>query len=161
MLKILFFMMSGWIALSGLVMADTLFPRGCQPIDFKFSAQEVVLNETGEQRIFLLYNHSPVSVELRRYPESSSFMSPSLSATLAPGMWGAFASDIAGLSFSCHVVQEGKAGEIVSCASALDICEYPRAKFALSNMGNYWVSANKSQHDIITDVANKGIYLRW
>lgn len=151
----------GLVATMSLAHAATELPRGCEKINFQFSAQQLILNEKGGQSLFLFHNRGVDAIELRRYPISSSFMGPSLSATLAPDNWGAFASDLPASSFSCRMVKEGKAQGKVNCAEVISVCEYPRAKFALSNMGNYWVSANKTQQAIVTDVANKGIYLRW
>lgn len=136
------------------------FPRGCESQNFKFESSDLIMNETGEQRLFLLFNHTNQPVELQRHETSDTFMSPSLSVKLAPGSWAAFASDIPYLVFECHVTQNDNAKKAI-CADALDVCEYPRAKFALSNMGNYWLSANKSQHEIVQDAAAKGIYLHW
>ncbi len=87
-------------------------------------------------------------------------MSPSLFVKLEPGSWAAFASDMPYLTFECRTT-ENEQTKLINCAEALEICEYPRAKFALSNMGNYWVSANKPQRDIVNDAASKGIYLHW
>ncbi|HAT8961810.1 TPA: enhanced entry protein EnhB, partial [Legionella pneumophila subsp. pneumophila] len=29
------------------------------------------------------------------------------------------------------------------------------------NMGNYWISTNKSQNEVIQESVAKGIYLKW
>lgn len=136
------------------------FPRGCISQDHAFSNYNLLINETGGQRLFLIYNHSTALIELERQSTPDAFMSPSLSVQLGAGFWSAFASDITGLVFECHV-KEGDNVRRVDCHDALSVCEYPHVKFALSNMGNYWVSANKPQREILEDAAAKGIYLKW
>lgn len=136
------------------------FPRGCEARDYQFIDYDLVLNKTGDQQLFLIQNRSSISVALGRRQGADDFMSPSLSAKLDPGRWAAFASDMPHLYFECHIT-EGEKARKIDCAQVLDVCEYPRAKFALSNMGNYWVSANKSRYDIVQDAASKGIYLHW
>ncbi|MDP1614856.1 MAG: hypothetical protein Q8L68_03585, partial [Methylococcales bacterium] len=149
----------GALLLSGAAIAHD-FPKGCEPRDFQFSNYNLVLNEQGDQRLFLIQNRSTEAVDLSRLQGRNDFMNPSLSAKLAPGTWAAFASDIANLNFECHIT-EGENTRKIDCAQALDVCEYPRAKFALSNMGNYWISANKPRQNIVQDAATKGIYLHW
>lgn len=136
------------------------FPKGCEPRDYRFAGSNLVLNETGQQRLFVIYNRFSQPVEIQRRQSNDTFMSPSLSVKLGAGGWGAFASDLLNLEFECHVAQAGHAQKL-ACSQALEVCEYPRAKFALSNMGNYWVSANKPQREVINDAAAKGIYLHW
>jgi hypothetical protein len=155
----------GLLLLTGLVMVTAQtwadgFPKGCEPRDYQFSNNNLVLNESGVQRLFVIYNQSTLSVEMQRRQTNDTFMSPSLSVSLAAGSWSAFASDLQNLEFECHVTKDENTQK-VNCAQHLSVCEYPRAKFALSNMGNYWVSANKGQRDVINDAAAKGIYLHW
>ena len=87
-------------------------------------------------------------------------MNPPLAAKLDGANWGAFASDIENMYFQCFVKQNDEPVR-VNCEEVIDICQYPRVKFALSNMGNYWVSTNKSLMQVINETSSKGIYLRW
>lgn len=155
--------------------AATTFPRGCEVKGFSYDGRFLVVNETGGQTLFLIQNRDKKPIELRRVENPNVFMSPPLIARLEAEHWGAFASDIQALSFEC-LLGPSPAGDgttnsesqdakktptFVDCREVLDVCEYPRVKFALSNMGNYWVSVNKTQHQVIQDTAGKGILLRW
>ena len=152
--------------------ADT-FPRGCEVRGFSYDGRFLVLNETGEQSLYLIQNRYYKTIELRRLENPNVFMSPPLIARLDQENWAAFASDIKELNFECFIakpkIEVDKADvasikpplEQIDCREVLDVCQYPRVKFALSNMGNYWVSTNKKQSEIIHDAAGKGILLRW
>lgn len=136
------------------------FPRGCEVSGFNFSDNYLILNQAGHQTFYLMQNRSNQSILLERHETRDVFMSPKMEANLAPGAWAAFASDEQNLNFQCSTKDENKAGRI-NCAAVLDVCQYPRARFALSNMGNYWVSTNKAQNLIIKEAVAKGIYLKW
>jgi hypothetical protein len=121
------------------------------------------LNEKGEQAFYLLQNHSTQPIELSRYQTQEAFMNPLLQSRLEAEHWSAFASDIGNMYFKCTLlaVDENTPAVQINCSEVLDVCQYPRAKFALSNMGNYWVSTNKPQDQVIKDATAKGIYLHW
>jgi hypothetical protein len=140
--------------------APNPFPHGCEVSGFGFSNNQLLVNDNGQQAFYLIQNRSSQPVELQRLENQDEFMAPSLTAKLNPMNWGAFASDVQNLRFQCFI-RENDAVKTVDCSEVLDVCKYPRVKFALSNMGNYWVSTNKSQGEIITDATKKGIYLRW
>jgi hypothetical protein len=97
---------------------------------------------------------------LERHETGDAFMSPPLQATLDPMNWGAFASDVKNVNFKCYK-HIGENTSQVDCRDVLEVCQYPRVRFALSNMGNYWISSNKSQYAVIQDSVAKGIYLKW
>lgn len=140
--------------------ASGKFPRGCEVTGFQYDDNYLVINQTGKQSYYLIQNTSDERIEIERHETRDVFMSPPLQATLNPGHWAAFASDIPDLYFKCY--QHGKASpEIINCSDVIDICQYPRVQFALSNMGNYWVATNKSQQQVIRDSVSKGIYLKW
>ena len=136
------------------------FPRGCEVTGFGYDGTHLVLNENGNQAYYLIQNRGLRDIELQRVENPDEFMSPQLTARLLPQNWAAFASDVEHLHFQCFNIEETKRIK-VDCREILDVCQYPRAKFALSNMGNYWVSVNKDRSQIITDSTAKGIYLRW
>ncbi|STX29161.1 Enhanced entry protein EnhB [Legionella beliardensis] len=146
------------------LLANTLayagFPRGCEVTGFGYNGTNLVVNDKGGQTFYLLQNRSNRPIELRRIETQEVFMSPSLTAKIEPTNWAAFASDVENLHFQCFYMEESN-NTLVDCREVLDICQYPRVKFALSNMGNYWVSVNKSQRNVINDATAKGIYLRW
>lgn len=136
------------------------FPRGCEVTGFSFTQNYLTLNESGQQTFYLLQNRSNRPIGIRRVEASDEFMTPSLDVALAPDAWAAFASDVQSMYFECFT-QDADNQTLGSCRELLEICQYPRVRFALSNMGNYWVSANKSQQEVIKDAVAKGIYLRW
>jgi len=142
------------------VNAAISYPRGCEVRGFGYSQQFLLLNETGEQTFYLLQNSSNKKIELRRHETRDVFMSPTLEAHIEPSKWAAFASDIQDLYFKCYSLEHSHKTP-VDCRDVLDVCQYPRVKFALSNMGNYWVSVNKSKNRVIKDAISKGILLRW
>lgn len=140
--------------------AASSFPRGCEVSGFGYNQNNLILNEDGEQAYYLIQNRSDAKVELERQETGDAFMSPPLQASLESMNWGAFASDVKNLNFKCYKHVEDNTS-VVDCRDVLDVCQYPRVKFALSNMGNYWISANKSQSAVIQDSVAKGIYLKW
>lgn len=151
------------LLLSSLIVTSTHaenFPRGCEVTGFGYNQNLLMLNESGDQSFYLIQNRSGSKIELERYDNDDSFMSPPLQATFEPMAWGAFASDVKNLNFKCYIHNQENTS-ITNCREVLDVCQYPRVKFALSNMGNYWISSNKSQSEVIHDSVAKGIYLKW
>lgn len=139
---------------------SSIFPRGCEVSGFGYNNNLLVLNERGGQAFYLIQNRSNKAVELEHYETKDVFMSPKLHSKLEPSNWSAFASDVENMYFKCFNQVDDKI-EAINCADVLEICQYPRVKFALSNMGNYWVSTNKEQGQVIRDAVAKGILLRW
>lgn len=136
------------------------FPRGCEVTGFSFNDNHLILNESGEQSFYLIQNHANQQIEIERVIEQDAFMSPKLTTRFDPLRFAAFASDIQNLHFQCFTQTAGQRS-VINCGDVLDVCQYPRAKFPLSNMGNYWISTNKSREQVIKDATDKGIYLRW
>lgn len=142
--------------------APKLFPNGCEVKGFGFSQNYLVLNDNGSQAFYLIQNHGDKAIELERYETREVFMSPSLRSKIDSAKWSAFASDIENQHFQCLLPQPDDQPALqVDCREYIDVCQYPRVKFALSNMGNYWVSTNKSQSEVINEAVKKGIYLHW
>ena len=140
--------------------AASSFPRGCEVSGFAYDQNYLVLNETGDQSYYLIQNRSEGKVELERHDTADAFMSPPLLASLEPTNWAAFASDVKNVNFKCYKRAEENTS-LVDCKDVLEVCRYPRVRFALSNMGNYWISTNKTQANVIQDSVAKGIYLKW
>lgn len=136
------------------------FPRGCEVSGFAFDKNNIIINDSGDQSYYLVQNRAASKIELERYETDEAFMTPPLHASLDPSNWAAFASDVKNLNFKCYK-QEAENPVIVDCREVLDVCRYPRVRFALSNMGNYWISINKPQNGVIEDSVAKGIYLKW
>jgi hypothetical protein len=140
--------------------AASSFPRGCEVAGFGYDVNLLILNETGQQAYYLIQNRSDEHIKLERHDTADAFMSPPLLASIAPKNWAAFASDVKDVNFKCYR-QQTEATQLVDCRDVLEVCQYPRARFALSNMGNYWISVNKSQQEVIQESVAKGIYLKW
>ena len=141
--------------------AETSFPHGCEVVGFGFNQNDLVLNDTGTQAFYMLQNRSDKQVELEHIETNPNiFMSPKLETKLDTQRWAAFASDIENMHFRCYTQENGDK-LLINCRDAMDVCQYPRVKFALSNMGNYWISTNKPQEQVIKDAVAKGILLRW
>jgi hypothetical protein len=140
--------------------AASSFPRGCEVSGFGYEQNFLILNETGNQSYYLMQNRSDAKIELERHDTADAFMSPPLQATIEAGNWAAFASDVKNVNFKCYKhIDENTS--IVNCSEVLEVCQYPRVRFALSNMGNYWISTNKTQSGVIQESVAKGIYLKW
>lgn len=140
--------------------AASAFPRGCEVSGFGYEQNYLILNESGEQSYYLIQNRSEGKVELERHDSADAFMSPPLLASLDSMSWAAFASDVKNVNFKCYKHLDENTS-LVDCKDVLEICQYPRVRFALSNMGNYWISVNKPQANVIQDSVAKGIYLKW
>lgn len=141
--------------------AATAFPRGCEVAGFGFSKNYLILNEQGQQTLYLIQNRSNKQIEIEHYEtQPDVFMSPKLESKLGPEQWSAFASDVSNMYFQCFA-QNDKERIAINCNDVLDVCQYPRVKFALSNMGSYWVSTDKPQAQVIKDATAKGIFLHW
>lgn len=138
----------------------TSLPRGCEVIGFGFYDNYVMLNDTPNQTFYLLQNFSDQKIELERLETRKIFMSPSLLIYLDPFKWAAIAIDLQNLYLQCFS-KKNEIREQIACGDVLEICKYPRAKFALSNMGSYWVATNKTQKEVIREAVRKGIYLHW
>ncbi len=136
------------------------FPKGCEVSGFGFQDPFITFNDTDEQTLFFVQNQSNIKIQLERVVVKDAFMSPKLQTTFDPGQWAALASDQSNTHFQCLVRAEDTLQQI-NCSKVLRICQYPRVKFALSNMGSYWVSTNKPQAKVIQDATKKGIYLKW
>jgi len=136
------------------------FPRGCESSGFGFDDPYVIFNDTDQQTFFLIKNHSDLPIQIERVETEDTFMSPKLQSKLNPSRWSAFAADISNVHFQCFIRTSGTP-TLINCRETLTICQYPRAKFALSNKGSYWVSTNKQRKTVIHDASKKGILLRW
>ena len=150
----------GLLSLSVTALHASSFPRGCDVSGFGYNGRYLALNSEGSQTFFLIQNRTNQPIQLQRHETRDVFMSPKMETNLAANYWAAFASDEQGMNFQC-ASQHGETTSAINCSDVLDVCRYPRARFALSNMGNYWVSTNKTQDLVIKEAVAKGIYLKW
>lgn len=150
----------GVLSFSMTVLHATTFPRGCEVSGFGYAGRYLVLNSEGSQTIFFMQNRTNQTIQLERHETRDVFMSPKLEVNLASNHWAAFASDEPGMNFQCST-KYGETSSAINCSDVLEICRYPRVRFALSNMGNYWVSTNKTLDSVVREAVAKGIYLKW
>lgn len=137
------------------------FPRGCEPSGFTFREGKLVLNQDtaqATQTLYFLHNISDNATHLHFIKDPKAFMNPSWSSDLASDNWSAFATDKDGITFRCK--EKNKAGKKIDCDQILEICQYKNAKFATSNLGNYWIATNTSQKSVMQAASRKGILLK-
>lgn len=142
------------------------FPRGCEATGFSFNTEQLVLNASKDpsiphQTLFLIRNKTKARLHLKYEEQQDVLISPDWETELNRNRWAAFATDKNGLHFSCTTISRKHGNTLANCAEKVDVCQYPRAKFALSNKGDYWVATNKSLHRVVRAAINKGILLRW
>jgi hypothetical protein len=138
----------------------TSFPRGCETNGFVFNHNFLILNPNGKQSFYLIENRTKETIRIQRHETRDVFMSPKLITNLNSSDWAAFASDEDHTYFKC-AIKENDSKVAVNCNDVLEVCQYPRARFALSNMGTYWVSTNKPLDMVVKEAVGKGIYLKW
>lgn len=146
--------------ISSTALANNNFPKGCEVSGFGYTGPYVILNDTQDQTFYLIQNRSQGVIELERFETRDVFMSPKLETKIGANQWAAFASDVSNIHFQCFYTLDGNRTP-VNCSEVLELCQYPRVKFALSNMGSYWVSTDKPLQQVIKDATAKGIYLKW
>jgi len=138
------------------------FPKGCEVSGFAFQNQQLVLNDNGNQTLFMLQNNSNINISLEHEElRPDVFMSPKLESKLNASQWSAFSSDISNFNLKCSIVDGNGVKLNVNCADYVTVCQYPRAQFPLSNKGTYWISTNKELAQVVQESVKKGIYLKW
>jgi len=140
--------------------AATSFPKGCEASGFQYDGLELVLNEEGKQTLYFIKNNDRQGITLKYREDKAVFMSAGWQTDVSPRRWAAFAADEKNMHFQC-IARGRHQQEQVDCKQVLELCQYPRVKFAGSNMGNYWVSENKSLRQTMRAAIKKGILLRW
>lgn len=135
------------------------FPPGCKVVGFRYENNYLHLNEDGKQTLYLIQNRADSTIEIERSDSGNVFMSPPLHISMSPLNWSAFSSDEK-VHFKCY---KRIMDDIIpiDCGAVLDVCQYPRVRFAVSNMGNYWIASDKTQQAVIQEATRKGIYLKW
>lgn len=140
------------------------FPSGCHAVGYTFTDGRLVLTplkiEEYDQTIFFMHNVSNDNLKIKFHPTRNTELYPNWETNVNYSQWAAFATDKQGLQFSCYSQDYGNYTHEVNCATALKVCQYPRAKFAEHNNGNYWVTSNKPKYTARNDAIRKGILLR-
>lgn len=142
--------------------AESSFPLGCKSSGYAFKSGKLVLKQDTAQptqTLYFIHNHSEQTTHLHFIKDPKAFMNPKWSTDLSADHWAAFATDKDGVTFSCKSLQK-KASAKVDCDNVLEICQYKNAKFATSNLGNYWVATDHTQKAAVQAAVQKGILLR-
>lgn len=142
--------------------AGSKFPRGCQPVGHEFKDGNLVLDQDeSKQTLYFIHNNSNRKLHLQNMKDPGAFMTPNWETHVNHNRWVAFATDHKRIIFRCKTLSSRLGDEYTDCENILQVCQYPKAKFALSNLGNYWVSTNKSLNSTVRASIRKGILLRW
>lgn len=140
------------------------FPRGCQQVGFSFMNDHLDLKpivDEGDQTLYLFGNKTQQRVLIKYMELGDAFMVPDWHTVMQGNRWAAFATDKKQLYFKCSLVSRKGQLTPTNCNNVIRICQYPRAKFASHNMGNYWISQNKSRSGVVREAIQTGILLRW
>lgn len=151
---------------SPLILAATTFPRGCEAVGFQYINNEIKLqpvkNEKNEvQTLYLLHNQAKFIIEVQNKVDKELIVAPIWKVSLRQKRWAAFAIDKKSILFNCKKPERNGTVAAINCQDVLAICQYPRAKFSLSNLGTYWVTNNRSKNEVVRRASGKGILLRW
>lgn len=140
------------------------FPSGCYPVGHTFIDGRLVLTplkvEDYDQTVFFMHNVSNDNLKIKFHHTKGTELYPKWETKVSYNQWAAFATDKHGLQFSCSGENYSDYSDSVNCQTALKVCQYPRAKFAEHNNGNYWVTSNKAKYTARNDAIRKGILLR-
>lgn len=150
--------------LANSAMAARDFPRGCEAIGYEFQDGQLVLQpkpEEGQQALYMIHNISNDNIVIANEPPEDAIVAAVWETDVKRYRWASFAMNKSDVRFNCNVVKYRDDKQKVNCADVVKVCTYPRAKFALGNMGTYWVTTNKSQSDAVRKAIQKGILLRW
>lgn len=133
-------------------------PSNCIEEGYTFKNSNIVLRPTTEepeQQLYLLQNLASQNLMLT-HTDKRFVVDLSWRAVLEQNRWSTIALDQNNFEISCSLINENQ--EIaVPCEQVLGICLFPKTRFALSSLGTYWPSQNKTLQGAISDARHKGI----
>ena len=108
--------------------AAMAFPKGCEVSGFAFQDNYLVLNDNGNQTLFMIQNTGTGNLLLEHIETRADvFMSPKLESKLNTNQYSTLSSDISNVHVKCSIVDEPGNATHVNCSSYLSVCQYPRA----------------------------------
>jgi hypothetical protein len=155
----------GSILFSQEILAIEKFPFGCRPVGFSFKYHVLMLSpqsDGGSQSLYLVHNKSPKLVQLYQMRTSEEPYNIHINNEIRSNQWSALATDEKLSKFICTIPKrDSRYGEITDCGSLLELCEYTNVKFSINNHGNYWAVESEPLNEVIRQVIDQGILLRW
>lgn len=146
---------------NGAKKAKKFFP-GCHQLGYTYDRGHLVLEpvqvEDYDQTLYFIHNNSSSQIKIQYYKSQATLHYPLWETSVRSDRWAAFATDKVGLQFQCL---SGYGNQVIDCSSVLQVCQFPRAKFAEHNRGNYWITSNRSKYSSRNAAIRKGILLRW
>ena len=144
--------------------ATKRFPNGCKPVGFEYQDGMLVLMPVSEtdqiQTVYLIHNMSHDTVNFISKKMPNQVFAPKYKHSIRPASWSSFSTNEHKIQFICK--QGGYSyGQQINCADVLEICQYPRAKFAPHNGGTYWIKKSESRRQAVRSVIRNGVLLRW
>lgn len=140
------------------------FLPGCLELGHEFIGGKLVLTpvktEEYDQTLFFIHNTYADNIRLEYQRTEKTPLNPLWQAKMHYNRWAVFATDQQGLVFSCYTDYGHSDVTRIDCQSAVEVCQYPRAKFGQNNQGNYWVVNNQSKIGARNAVIRQGILLR-
>lgn len=141
------------------------FLPGCHQFGHEYIGGRLVFTpvktEEYDQTIFFIHNIYSDTIQLKYHRTEKTALHPLWQAKVNYNRWAVFATDQQGLIFSCYDDYGSGEGQRIDCGSAIEVCQFPRAKFGEHNKGNYWVTNNQSKKGARNAAIRKGVLLRW
>ncbi|NKB46873.1 MAG: hypothetical protein GKR77_03720 [Legionellales bacterium] len=131
-----------------------VFPPNCEPVNFAFTQQQLLLNTQNpdHQHLFLIFNSGKEPIDLS-HQNANSFVDIGWQTILEPNRWSAFAVNESNYPMTCSMDDS----DPNNACQNLQVCQLLKAEFALSNQGSYWVSENRTLRQVLNDTRKKGI----
>jgi len=140
------------------------YPHGCKDVGYVFENRLLVLKPASEnhpQTVYLIHNKLKKSVKLIFIKPIGQGYMPHFKNIIKANKWGSFATDQPQLKFLCQISLKKRGKRTINCGSALELCQYIRAKFPGSHMGSYWAVRSDTQRNAKYTTIKQGVLLKW
>lgn len=145
--------------------ARNLYPKGCEPKGYEYKDLALIFKPVGPteklQTLFLVHNISNYPVKLISQKLRHQAFAPKFKHIIDGQNWAVFVTNSSETHFKCVANNGYDSGAHVDCSQVLQICQYPRAKFAVHNRGTYWLAQTYSMKEAVRSAVKNGILLRW